>query len=58
VIGTHAQSIVECASNESTQLILPGINQRKEYERLLVGSVTEDIIRAQHRDVLIILIDD
>lgn len=57
MIGTPARSIHECASNEDAHLIVLGTNQRKGLERLLIGSVTEDVIREQHRDVLIIPID-
>ena len=57
IIGTPARSIHECALNEDAHLIVLGTNQRKGFERLLIGSVTEDVIRDQHRDVLIIPID-
>ncbi|RYG86754.1 MAG: universal stress protein [Alphaproteobacteria bacterium] len=55
--GTPARSIHECASSEEAHLIVLGTNQRKGFERLLIGSVTEDVIREQHRDVLIVPID-
>lgn len=57
MIGTPARSIHECALNEDAHLIVLGTNQRKGFERLLIGSVTEDVIRDQHRDVLIVPID-
>ncbi|MDT9601041.1 universal stress protein [Sphingosinicella rhizophila] len=52
--GTPARSILESARKEDAHLIVLGTNQRKGFERLLIGSVTEDVIRDAHRDVLII----
>lgn len=57
VNGTPARSILESARSEDSHLIVMGTNQRKGWERLLIGSVTEDVIRDPHRDVLIIPID-
>jgi nucleotide-binding universal stress UspA family protein len=57
VNGTPARSILESARSEDSHLIVLGTNQRKGWERLLIGSVTEDVIRDPHRDVLIIPID-
>lgn len=56
--GTPARSILESARSEDSHLIVLGTNQRKGFERLLIGSVTEDVIRDAHRDVLIIPIDE
>jgi nucleotide-binding universal stress UspA family protein len=56
--GTPARSILEAALREEAQLIVLGTNQRKGFERLLIGSVTEAVIREAQRDVLIIPIDD
>lgn len=56
--GTPARSILESAQSEDAHLIVLGTNQRKGFERLLIGSVTEDLIRDAHRDVLIIPIDE
>jgi nucleotide-binding universal stress UspA family protein len=56
--GTPARSIFESARSEDADLIVLGTNQRKGFERLLIGSVTEDVIRDAHRDVLIIPIDE
>jgi nucleotide-binding universal stress UspA family protein len=55
--GAPARSIHECALSEDAHLIVVGTNQRKGFERLLIGSVTEDVIRDQHRDVVIIPVD-
>jgi len=55
--GTPARSILEGARSEDAQLIVLGTNQRKGFERLLIGSVTEDVIRDAHRDILIVPID-
>ena len=52
--GTAAGSIIESALSEHADLIVLGTNQRKGFERLLIGSVTENVIRDAHRDVLII----
>ena len=56
--GTPARSILECARSEDADLIVLGTNQRKGFERLLIGSVTEDVIRDAHRDILIVPIDE
>ena len=56
--GSPARSILESARSEDAHLIVLGTNQRKGFERLLIGSVTEDVIRDAHRDVLIIPIDE
>jgi nucleotide-binding universal stress UspA family protein len=55
--GTPARSILESARSEDAHLIVLGTNQRKGWERLLIGSVTEDVIRDPNRDVLIVPID-
>ena len=56
--GTEARTILESATSEDAQLIVLGTNQRKGFERLLIGSVTEILIRDAHRDVLIIPVDE
>lgn len=56
--GTPARSILESARSEDAHLIVLGTNQRKGFERLLIGSVTEDVIRDAHRDILIVPIDE
>ncbi|MDT9601053.1 universal stress protein [Sphingosinicella rhizophila] len=56
--GTPARSILESARSQDAHLIVLGTNQRKGFERLLIGSVTEDVIRDAHRDVLIIPTDE
>ncbi len=58
IAGTPARSILESARSEDAHLIVLGTNQRKGFERLLIGSVTEDVIRDANRDVLIIPIDE
>lgn len=52
--GSPARTILESAQEVGGDLIVIGTNQRKGFERALVGSVTEDVIRDAHRDVLII----
>lgn len=56
--GTPARSILESARSEDAHLIVLGTSQRKGFERLLIGSVAEDLIRDAHRDVLIIPVDE
>lgn len=56
-LGTPVGSILETAAREDAQLIVMGTNQRKGFERLLIGSVTEDVIRHTRRDVLIVPIE-
>lgn len=55
--GTPARSILESAQSENAHLVVLGTNQRKGFERLLIGSVTEDVIRDAHRDILIVPIE-
>ena len=52
--GTPARAILETAKSVGADLIVLGTNQRKGFERALIGSVTADVIRDAHRDVLII----
>ena len=56
--GTPARTILESAREAEADLIVLGTNQRKGFERVLVGSVTADVIRDAHRDVLIIPVDE
>ncbi len=56
--GTPGRTILDCARREDAHLIVLGTNQRKGFERMLIGSVTEDVIRDAHRDVLIIPVDE
>ena len=56
--GTPARSILESAQGENAHLVVLGTNQRKGFERLLIGSVTEDVIKDAHRDILIVPIDE
>lgn len=52
--GSPARTILESALNVDADLLVLGANKRAGLERLLVGSVTADVIRDAHRDVLII----
>ena len=56
--GTPARTILESAQEIESDFIVLGTNQRKGFERALVGSVTADVIRDAHRDVLIIPVDE
>jgi nucleotide-binding universal stress UspA family protein len=56
--GTPARTILEAAIEVDSDLIVLGTNQRKGFGRVLIGSVTEDVIREAHRDVLIIPVDE
>jgi nucleotide-binding universal stress UspA family protein len=55
--GSPARTILETAQQLDSDLIVLGTNQRKGFERALIGSVTADVIRDSHRDVLIIPVD-
>jgi nucleotide-binding universal stress UspA family protein len=56
--GTPARTILESAQEVGSDLIVLGANQRKGFERRLIGSVTADVIRDAHRDVLIIPVNE
>lgn len=56
--GTPARAILEAAQSADCDLIVLGTNQRKGFERVLIGSVTADVIRDAHRDVLIIPVNE
>jgi nucleotide-binding universal stress UspA family protein len=56
--GSPARTILEAAQRTDSDLIVLGTNQRKGFERALIGSVTADVIRDAHRDVLIIPVGD
>lgn len=56
--GTPARTILESAQDVESDFIVLGTNQRKGFERALVGSVTADVIRDAHRDVLIIPVEE
>lgn len=55
--GSPARTILETAQELDSDLIVLGTNQRKGFERILIGSVTADVIRDAHRDVLIIPVE-
>lgn len=55
--GSPARSILECAQSEGADLIVVGANKRKGFERLLIGSVTEEVLREAERDILIVPAD-
>ncbi|HKX93053.1 MAG TPA: universal stress protein [Sphingomicrobium sp.] len=55
--GTPARTIFEAARQAGSDLIVLGTNQRKGFERVLVGSVTAEVIRDAQRDVLIVPVD-
>ena len=56
--GSPARTILESAKKAGSDLIVLGTNQRKGFERALIGSVTADVIRDAHRDILIIPVDE
>lgn len=56
--GKPAGAILESAREAGSDLIVLGASQRNGFERALVGSVTADVIRDAHRDVLIIPVDE
>ena len=56
--GSPARTILEAAKEVGSDLIVLGTNQRKGLERALLGSVTADVIRDAHRDILIVPVDE
>ena len=56
--GSTARAILDSAQSAGSDLIVMGTNQRGGLERMLVGSVTENVIREAHRDVLIIPVNE
>lgn len=58
MMGSPARTIREAARDSDVDLIVLGTNQRKGFERVLIGSVTADVIRDAHCDVLIIPVDE
>lgn len=52
--GSPARTILEAARRTHSDLLVLGTNQRKGFDRALVGSVTADVIRDARRDILII----
>lgn len=52
--GSTARTILECASDDDADLIVVGTSQRKGMERLLLGSVAEDVLGDADRDVLVV----
>lgn len=58
VQGSPARTILATAVEEGADLIVLGASKRKGFERLLIGSVAEDVLREAHRDILIVPVDD
>ena len=56
--GSPARTILEVGRDVGADLIVLGTSQRKGFERILVGSVTANVIREAHRDILIIPVGD
>ena len=56
--GTPARTIVESAQRVACDLVVLGTNQRKGFERALVGSVTAQVLKDAKHDVLIIPVDE
>ena len=57
ITGSPARTILESARGVGSDLIVVGTNKREGFERMLIGSVTADIIREAQRDLLIIPVD-
>ena len=53
-VGAPAERIVELAEAREADLIVVGTREPGFLARLLEGSVSEDVSRATHRDVLIV----
>jgi nucleotide-binding universal stress UspA family protein len=58
VQGSPARSILETAVDEDADLVVLGARNRKGFERLLIGSVAENVLREAHRDILIVPVDE
>lgn len=52
--GSPAQSILECADEERSNLIVFGTSAKNGMKRLLIGSVAEQVLREAERDILVI----
>lgn len=44
----------EQAGSSEADLVVMGAKQREGFERFLIGSVTEDVIRDGNRDILVV----
>jgi nucleotide-binding universal stress UspA family protein len=49
-----ALALVSCANKDGANLIVMGTNQRKGFERTLVGSVAADVLSEAQRDILVV----
>lgn len=56
--GSPVRSIVDGTSSTGADLIVMGTNQRKGFERMLIGSVAEDVIHHSDHDILIVPVDE
>lgn len=56
--GTPVGSIITAAASENADLLVLGTNQRKGFERLLIGSIAEEVIRHADRDILVVPTDE
>jgi len=52
--GAPAYDILSCADDEEVDLIVVGTNQRKGFERLLLGSVAQKVLLDAKHDVLVV----
>jgi len=52
--GSVARTILACAREDETPLIVVGTSQRSGLERFLLGSVAEDVLGHADRDVLVV----
>jgi len=53
-VGAPAERIIQLAEQRQADLIVVGTRESGFLARLLQGSVSEDVSRASHRDVLIV----
>ena len=57
IIGSPARSIIESARDARSDLIVVGTSKKSGVKRMLIGSVTEQVLRDAERDILIIPAD-
>jgi nucleotide-binding universal stress UspA family protein len=55
--GSPSASILSCANEERADLVVLGTNQRRGLQRLLLGSVAQQVLLDAEQDVLVVPIE-